>query len=475
MALRETAPEFSTAAHWVNVPAPPHLADLRGRVVLVHFWNASNINSLHLAPDLRLLENKYSDSLSVIGVHTPHFDAERQSDVVLSAVNRLYFRHPVANDFNFEIWQQYNVEAWPTVAVIDTEGGFVGLISGDGRRDELDQLIGRLLDDASLNDTRVYRANQPVSRPEPRKPLRSPGKLLVTESSLYVADSGHNRILECSHEGQIRRQIGSGNAGCIDGRIDEAAFNDPQGMALTKDMLYVADRGSHAIRRLRLITGEVETLAGNGRQGKPLPQEFDQPLQVELNSPWDLALAGERLYIAMAGQNQIWIYDLSRNRLLPFAGTGQHGRQDGEALLACFARPTGLSVADQVLYVADADSSAIRALRSDGKTITLVGSGPYDFGDSDGLPAQARLQGAMGISVDAGRQILWVMDSYNNKLKAVSLRGGGVKTINLSYPLHQPGDVVVLPGKLWIANTGGHEVVQVDTASGQTRRLPIGE
>ena len=475
MGLRETAPEFSKAVHWVNVPKPPQLEDLRGRVVLVHFWNASNIHCLHLAPELRQLENKYAESLSVIGVHTPHFDAERQSDVVLGAVSRLYFRHPVANDFNFEIWQQYQVEAWPTVAVIDTEGGFVGLISGDGRQDELDQMIGRLLDDASLNDTRVYRTDPPVARAEPRKPLLAPGKLLVTASGLFVADSGHNRILECSHDGRIRRQIGSGNAGYLDGKDGEAAFNDPQGMALGKDMLYIADRGNHTIRRLRLITGEVETLAGTGRHGKPPPQEFEQPRTVELNSPWDLALSADRLYIAMAGQNQIWVYDLVGNRLRWFAGSGQYGRQDGEAELAHFARPTGLSVAEQMLYVADADASAIRALRSDGKTSTLVGAGPYDFGDQDGLPAQARLQGAMGISLDAGRQILWVMDSYNNRLKAVSLRGGGVKTINLSYPLRQPADVVVLPGKLWIANTGAHEVVQVDTASGQARRLPIGE
>jgi len=472
---RAPAPPLPLDAHWVNVPRAPVLEDLRGRVVLMHFFNASNVNSLHLVPDLRWFENRYADSLSVLGVHTPHFDAERQSSVVLSAVNRLYLRHPVVNDFNFELWRQYGVEAWPSIAVIDSQGGFVGLVRGEGHRDALDQRVNELLDEASLYGNRQYSQNLPVARPEARTPLRFPGKILLTQNSLFVADSGHNRILECTHDGRILRQIGSSNAGYLDGGIEEAAFNDPQGMVISKDMLYIADRGNHAIRRVRLISGEVETLAGNGNLGHPLAQEYADPKQVSLSSPWDLALAGEKLFIAMAGQNQIWNYDLSRNRLLPAAGNGKHGRQDGEFGQASFARPCGLSFADQVLYVADSDASSIRAVRSDGRSTTLVGVDAWEFGDSDGLPAQARLQGAMGISVDAGGQILWVADTYNNKLKALSLRGGGIKSINLPYRFQQPTAVAATPGKIWIANSGAHEIVRIDTATGQAVHLPIGE
>jgi len=475
MTARELAPEFPASLPWVNVPVAPTLAELRGRVVLLHFWNASNIHSQHIVPDLRYLENKYSDGLTVLGVHTPHFDAERQSNIVLQAVNRHFLRHPVANDYNFDVWRQYGVSAWPTLAIIDTEGGFAGLISGEGRRDEIDTLVAQMLDDAAFANHRNYDAAKPASRPEPRMALRFPGKILVTESQLFVADSGHNRILECTHEGQVRRQLGTGNAGYLDGRFDDAAFNDPQGMAITKDMLYIADRGNHCIRRVRLISGEVETLAGTGVQGYPPAQEYEQPTAVALNSPWDVALAGEKLHIAMAGQNQIWQYDLARNRLFVFAGSGKHGRDDGDPQHASFARPTGVSFVEQTLYVADSDSSSIRALRVDGRTQTLVGAGLFEFGDSDGLPAQARLQGAMGLAVDPGGQILWVADTYNNRLKAVSLRGGGVKTINLPFKFHHPTDVVSTPGKIWIANSGAHEVVRIDTGTGQAKRLPIGD
>ena len=116
-----------------------------------------------------------------------------------------------------------------------------------------------------------------------------------------------------------------------------------------------------------------------------------------------------------------------------------------------------------------------RAGLIDARVQTLVGAGLYEFGDVDGLPAVARLQHPMDVSVDPNGQILWTVDTYNNKLKALSLRGGGAKSINLPYKFHQPAGIACLPGKLFIANTGAHEVVRIDTSNGQVTRLPIAE
>ena len=123
------------------------------------------------------------------------------------------------------------------------------------------------------------------------------------------------------------------------GKLGDAAFNGPQGMALIKDMLYVADRGNHCVRRIHMITGEVDTMAGSGVHGRPATQDYPEPRQVALNSPWALAAAGEKLLIAMAGQHQIWSLDLSRKRLNLYSGTGKIGRDDGDGLFATFAKP----------------------------------------------------------------------------------------------------------------------------------------
>src|SRR5690606_15759730 len=125
----------------------------------VHCWN--------LLPELTYLENRYNDGLTVIGVHTPKYPHQRDSSAVLKAVNRLHIRHPVASDPDHELWQQYGVDAWPSVVLIDAEGLVSAIVPGVGRRQDLDERIAQLLDEAAERDLREYEAAVPASRPEP--------------------------------------------------------------------------------------------------------------------------------------------------------------------------------------------------------------------------------------------------------------------------------------------------------------------
>lgn len=475
MGTRTLAPELPGDLEWVNTQEPARLHALRGRVVLLHFWTHSNVHAQHVVPDLRYFENKYHDGVTVLGVHCPKFTAERTGASVLKAVNRLYIRHAVANDADFRLWQLFSIKSWPTVVVIDTEGQVAATLVGEGRRAELDALIAGLLDEAAQRDTRRYDSASAVHRAEPKLPLRFPSRVLATEQVLYVADAGHNRILEVSHEGRILRQFGSGNPGYWDGRGTDAGFCNPGGMALIKDYLYVADTDNHAIRRIRLHNGDVDTVAGNGQIGY-VATPNEPPTDQSLNSPVDLAAVSDCLLIAMAGCHQIWELDLGHGRLNCWLGQGNHDWTDGLPDNVCFAKPSSLAVQTQMLYVADADSSAIRAVRLvDRQTKTLVGHGLYEFGDADGLPERARLQHPCAIALDASGSILWVLDTFNNKLKALSLRGGGVRTLALPYRFHEPTGISVAAKAIWIANTNAHEVVRVDAGSGQIKHLPIGE
>lgn len=470
------APELPQDLAWVNVREPPRLAALRGRVVLLYFWTYSNANCFGLAPFLRVLENKFHDGLSVLGVHCPKFDQERQPGNVLKAVNRNYLRHPVASDPEFKAWQLFGVQGWPTVVVIAPDGSIAARVAGEGRRQEIEALVVELLERAAANDARVYESHPAALRPEPKVPLKFPARVLATDQALYVADSGHNRILETTHDGRIVRQFGSGNPGFWDGGANDAGFSQPHGLALVNDALYVADLGNHAIRRIRLRTGEVDTAAGTGQQSHAVVTESETPREISLNGPLDLAAIGERLFISCTGNNQIWLLDLARQRLGAFAGSGRHASIDGPAAEASFAKPCGLASQAGQLFVTDADSSAVRALRLADLTVrTLVGGALYDFGDIDGLPDRAQLQHPCGIALDTNGSILWVADSFNNKVKALSLRGGGVRTLALAYRFHEPLGIAMAAGALWIANTNAHEIVRIDTASGTITHLPIGE
>ena len=475
MNARVRAPAWPASLEWINTDRSPSLESLRGRVVLMHFWTFDCVNCVNSLPDLRYLENKYHDGLSVVGVHSPKYDYQRQGAAVLKAVNRGHVRHPVANDCNFEMWQAYGVQAWPTMAVIDAEGQLAALLPGEGRRQETDALIGQLLDDAASKDQRVYETPAPVGRPEAKMPLLFPRKLLATESSLWISDSGHNRVIECDHDGRILRQFGSGNPGYWDGANKDAGFTDPQGLAIVKDWLYVADTGNHAVRRIRLLSGEVETAAGTGVAGYELPTDDMDPARVAMSAPTAVTGAGEKVYFVVSGQNQLWQLDLMKNRLSVLAGNGQLGLTDGDGLTASFAQPSGISLIGQQLVICDAASSSLRILRLlDNNVSTLVGAGLYEFGDAPGKRDTARLQHPLDVCTDP-RGLIFVADSYNGKIKALNMRTGELRALNLPYKLNEPGGVSLANGALWIANTNAHEVVRVDLKTGQIRRLTIGE
>ena len=146
MTPRVRAPEFPNNTTWLNTDRPLSIQGLKGRVVILDFWTYCCINCLHVLPDLKYLEQKYKDSLTVIGVHSAKFENEKEAENIRQAILRYDIEHPVVVDSDFAIWSQYAVRAWPTVMVIDPESYVIGYMSGEGNRDALDQLISQLIE-----------------------------------------------------------------------------------------------------------------------------------------------------------------------------------------------------------------------------------------------------------------------------------------------------------------------------------------
>ena len=326
------APEFPADLEWINVAKPLKLADLRGKIVLLDFWTACSVNCMHIAADLASLEQKYPRELVVIGVHSAKFYAERDTENLRQSVLRLGIEHPVVNDSRMAVWREYGANAWPTLVLIDPEGRVAGQWSGEGVIKPIDEAVTGLIKTYHRHgqlDRRPLRL-----RPSPRATAKSilefPGKVLADEATgqLFIADTGHNRILVADLAGgAVRTVIGGGRAGFRDGHFDDAEFNRPMGMAVAGSRLYIADSGNHAIRAADLRTGSVVTLAGTGGQARRF--DISGPGRTTpLNSPWDLVLAGTGLYIAMAGNHQIWRLDLATGYVAPWAGSGREGRHD---------------------------------------------------------------------------------------------------------------------------------------------------
>jgi DNA-binding beta-propeller fold protein YncE len=469
---RVRAPELEGGVAWLNTAGPVRLADLRGKVVLLDFWTLCCINCIHTLPDLARLEKKYANELVVIGVHSAKFDNEKSTESIRKAILRYQITHPVVNDAEMRIWQAYHANSWPTLYLIDPEGYLVGWDSGEGKYDVLDRAIAEVIrahrEKKTLND-RPLRFE--LARESGESPLFFPGKVLADAAGnrLFIADSTHHRIVITDLAGKKVAVAGTGAPGRDDGPFASARFNDPQGMALDGDTLYVADRKNHLLRALDLRGKTVRTVAGTGRQGQER-WAGGPALDVGLNSPWDLLLANGRLYIAMAGHHQIWVFDPEAKRVDPYAGDGAENIADGPPARARFAQPSGLATDGKMLYVADSEVSAVRAVPLDGqgRVSTLVGRGLFDFGDADGVGSRARLQHALGVAYHAGK--LYVADTYNSKIKVIDPETRSCTTFLGGEPegwlaprlFNEPAGLSYAAGKLYVADTNAHRIRVVD-------------
>lgn len=462
-------PEFAT---WLNA-TPTTLTELRGRPVVLAFVNAASVWCAHRLAELGQWQSRNPGKLQLLILQVPRFDCEREPEQTLKLLRRQGLTAPALLDADWDGWRRFNVTAWPTLVLLDAQGREVDRLVGFG--DELDRALNALCQGTSSPlDSDASRQRE--LRPEPRLPLLFPTALAVSTERLYIADSGHHRILECSHAGRVLRQFGLGTADMMDGGPGEAAFNRPQGLALEREWLYVADTGNHALRRIQLVTGQVDTLCGNGRPGDPREGTVSAPRQTALNHPQGLAVADNQVHIAMAGDNRIWSYHLGQRTLSWRAGSGAIDERDGSGHLAAFAQPAALAAVQQVLYVCDALGSSIRSMQLRGDLVqTLVGQGLWSFGDQDGPRTTARLQYPQAIAMSPDAPVLWIADAGNGRLRTLRLGGGELGTVELPRRLHGPAGLALGGGAVWIAETDAHAVLRFDPVSGVLSDVPISE
>jgi thiol-disulfide isomerase/thioredoxin len=146
---QQAAPDFAGISNWFN-SKPLHMADLRGKVVLVDFWTYGCVNCVNTLPHVTELYAKYRDKgLVVVGVHTPEFPFERSASNVQAALKRHGISYPVAQDNESRTWNAYGNRYWPAQYIIDQTGRIVFQHDGEGRYDEIDRTVARLLNAGS--------------------------------------------------------------------------------------------------------------------------------------------------------------------------------------------------------------------------------------------------------------------------------------------------------------------------------------
>jgi outer membrane protein assembly factor BamB len=206
---------------------------------------------------------------------------------------------------------------------------------------------------------------------------------------------------------------------------------------------------------------------------------------IDLRSPWDLTWHGTTLYIAMAGMHQIWALDPKAGMLFPYAGTGREEIRDYDLERARLAQPTGLANDGSKIYFVDSETSAVRTadLPPFNEVRTIVGTGLFDFGDKDGVGDEVLLQHPLGLALGDG--VVYVADSYNNKIKRVypaerrveSWLGDGTPGLadgpGSTARFLEPAGLALASGKLFIADTNNHVIRVADLATGEVTTLGV--
>lgn len=367
---------------------------------------------MHILPDLKKLEERYSieNGLIVVGVHSAKFENEKDSANILAAIQRYNITHPVVNDANSSIWIDLHIKCWPTLLVLGPRGNPIFVLMGEGQSQTLDKYLKAAF--------QFYRTNRslkthsitlkPAADAIKSSNLKFPSKITCSQSTeLYaVSDSGNNRILVFDKTGKIIEKIGGRESGFDDGNFTNARFNSPQGVSFHEDdIIYVADTENHAIREINLTTKTVDTIAGHGKQGTDQTGGLIGTSQT-ISSPWDVVIYRTKdmdmsfhvdeeaiperdiILVAMAGTHQIWAIfkdetiwwkfkKFPEGAVAAIAGNGhEENRNNSYPQNAAFAQPSGLALSPKhkELYIADSESSSIRKLSlTDGKVLAVAG------------------------------------------------------------------------------------------------------
>uniref|UniRef100_A0A6V3NWK8 REJ domain-containing protein n=1 Tax=Lotharella globosa TaxID=91324 RepID=A0A6V3NWK8_9EUKA len=253
-----------------------------------------------------------------------------------------------------------------------------------------------------------------------------PNEIALDRSSgyfmIFVASRNNDHIRRINVDsGMVTTLAGTRiSSQAIDGIGTVAQFQGPQSIVLVNDYLYVGDKLNNLIRKIKVSTANVTTIAGTGVSGN-----IDGHAHVSaLSQPMGLAYfqPNNVLYFVCKDQNVVRSLDLTTMNVTRVAGTGGSGSGGQQLLTVKFNGPTDLSLDPTanppIIYVADHGNDMVISMDTvRNEVLQLIGSGG---GYEDGPASTARLAGPRGVKVwetHGGGRALFIMDAGNDAIR----------------------------------------------------------
>jgi thiol-disulfide isomerase/thioredoxin len=442
-------------SEWINVSRPLELDDLKNRVILVDFWTYSCVSCIQSLPEIKKLEERFGNKLTVIGVHSARFQNDSGVNQIKKAVLKHKISFPVINDPNLKIWNNFKINEWPSFVLINARGNIVEKYVGADKMPKIKEDVKSLLE---KYDATISREPLPFLLEQYNtigNVLTFPSKIEYAKNfsyktrnlpALIISNSGQNDIVVSSLTGEVIARVGSQNDGFADGDFESAEFNNPRGLLYVGQKLYVADSANHAIRVIDFKDGKVTTLVGNGFAGEKFISEADIS-EAKLSFPTDLEFFPNQnsIAIANAGTAQILILDLKTKKIKPLVGD--------------LKQTFDLATFGGKLYFTDAFDSSLKVVDSAGDMKVLASK---DSG----------LQHPQGLTIDDTG--VYIVDSFNDKIRKYSFSERKIVDFAGSkLGFDEPEGIVAVLDRFYVVDTNNNRVMTVNRGSLKSEILDI--
>lgn len=264
------------------------------------------------------------------------------------------------------------------------------------------------------------------------------GFAMDANGNIYIADSHNNRIRKVDATTQVITTIAGDGVADISGdgfQAINARLNRPNSVALDANgNIYIADRGNNKIRKITVSTGVISTVAGLGLD--TFSGDGGPAVNAQLNAPTGLTITNGNIYVADLSNHRVRKIDLNTGIITSIAGNGTasfnsgYSGDNGLAVNAQINNPTDVALDKQGnVYIADVFNHCIRKITaSTGIITTIAGNGTPGFSGDGGQAVQATLNAPQGIEIDAQGNI-YVADTRNHRIRKIDATTKIINTI----------------------------------------------
>lgn len=286
-----------------------------------------------------------------------------------------------------------------------------------------------------------------------------------SKQNTYIVEYLGGRIFRIGQDGKLEYFSGKPEKGYAGdgGPAKDAVFNGMHNAVCTADdQLYISDTRGNRIRKIDLTTGIISTFAGTGKAG--FTGDDGPASTAQLSDPISISLSknADQLLISDINNRRIRTIDLKSGKIKTLAGNGEKGvPEDGTlASKAPLFDPRGCAMDSKGnLYILERGGHALRVVGSDGKIITVAGTGKK--GSEDGPGLKAGLNGPKHLCIDQHDRVI-IADAENHLIRLYDPKDGSLKTLlGHETKLNRPHGVTIHDGWLYIADSWNDRVLRI--------------